>query len=512
MTVQSTAVPRKTYDGNDLTTNFPITFPYNDDETLIVVVHVDASDVETTWTLNGGGDTGYTVVADEVVANTAPATGTRLVLYRSTPIKQLIDLITNQAYSANVLEAALDKLTLICQELDDSGTVLGLTLPVTVDDAVSGELPLPEANTFLSWNATATALINAAAQVGGATVTSYMATLLDDANAAAARGTLGIDTDDDFECQDLTLNGSVFWKKGIDVASDATLDLTGDGNIFDITGTDTITSIDTKGLNAVCLVQFDGAVPFTHHATNLVLNAGGANYTTSAGDRALLWEYDTGKWFVTFMPANGKPVVPDLAPTGGGTKVLLGTKIASASASLDFVDGETDDAGQTIIIDGTYDRYVVEFENILAGTGGEDLIMRFAISDVFQSGAGDYTFLADGGSIDGSGNYAANNGGDFTSAQIYMTRTTVSATAKVPLNGDINVYNPSGTDQYCSAYGFTHYTDSTDVDETKVSHVGGVFHESKAATPSEVNGIQVLMTGGVITSGTARLYGINKGG
>ncbi|MCK5020503.1 MAG: hypothetical protein KAS32_26025, partial [Candidatus Peribacteraceae bacterium] len=121
MTVQSTATPRKTYDGNDLTTNFPITFPYNDDETLIVVTHINAVGVDTVWVLGGIGVTGYTIVSDEVVANTAPATGEQLVITRSIPLTQLIDFITNQAYSADILEGGLDLLTLMIQDISDVG-------------------------------------------------------------------------------------------------------------------------------------------------------------------------------------------------------------------------------------------------------------------------------------------------------------------------------------------------------------------------------------------------------
>lgn len=75
------------------------------------------------------------------------------------------------------------------------------------------------------------------------------------------------------------------WAKGADIASATTLVLGTDGNYFDVTGTTTITGI-TVAAGTPFMLQFDGALTLTHHATNLNL-PGSTNITTAAGDRAI---------------------------------------------------------------------------------------------------------------------------------------------------------------------------------------------------------------------------------
>tara|TARA_Y100000310_G_scaffold147940_1_gene147212 strand:- start:449 stop:3943 length:3495 start_codon:yes stop_codon:yes gene_type:complete len=99
------------------------------------------------------------------------------------------------------------------------------------------------------------------------------------------------------------------WSKGADVASATALALGADGNSFDITGTTTITSIDTLGIGTVVALHFDGVVTLTHHATDLVL-PGGANITTAAGDIALMAEYASGDWrCASYTKADGTAIV-----------------------------------------------------------------------------------------------------------------------------------------------------------------------------------------------------------
>lgn len=93
---------------------------------------------------------------------------------------------------------------------------------------------------------------------------------------------------------DVTDEG-VLWTKGADVASASALPLINDGLRADVTGTTTITSMDSVGVGTVKCLQFDGALIITHHATNLVL-PNGVNITTIAGDRAWVHEYAAGDW------------------------------------------------------------------------------------------------------------------------------------------------------------------------------------------------------------------------
>lgn len=157
MTVSGTD-SRERYDGNGVTVSFPITFVYGEDAD-INVTHIDALGIETAWVLDGVGDTGFTIVSGAVVANTAPEDETELVIYRVTPITQLVDYVENRATPATVTEDTLDKLTMITQELEDASD-RAMTLPVTAEESVSAELPLPEALKLIRWNAAADALIN----------------------------------------------------------------------------------------------------------------------------------------------------------------------------------------------------------------------------------------------------------------------------------------------------------------------------------------------------------------
>ena len=121
---------------------------------------------------------------------------------------------------------------------------------------------------------------------------------------------------------DLDCNGSqIQWSKGADVASGTALAVLTDGNYFDVTGTTTITSINTTGgVGTLIKLHFDGVLTLTHHATNLVL-PGNANITTAAGDEAEFMETGAGTYQCTSYQ------VQATAPGGGGGGTSIVTRI-----------------------------------------------------------------------------------------------------------------------------------------------------------------------------------------
>ena len=125
---------------------------------------------------------------------------------------------------------------------------------------------------------------------------------------------------------DLDANGhQVQWSKGADVASNGALAVGTDGNYFDVTGTTTITSINsTGGAGTLIKLHFDGACQLTHHASNLIL-AGAENFTTEAGDELEFVEYGSGTYRQTGWCLAGT------APGGGGGGAFLGEGASGAS-------------------------------------------------------------------------------------------------------------------------------------------------------------------------------------
>ena len=138
-------------------------------------------------------------------------------------------------------------------------------------------------------------------QLSLVSVSPFIATLLNDAAASNARTTLGAVglTGNETVAGDKTFSGntinsgtvtmsgkSMYWAKGADIVSAATLVLGTDGNMFDVTGsTGPITAI-TVPAGMLFMLQFDSTPALTHHATNLNL-PGGVNITAVAGDRLI---------------------------------------------------------------------------------------------------------------------------------------------------------------------------------------------------------------------------------
>lgn len=112
---------------------------------------------------------------------------------------------------------------------------------------------------------------------------------------------------------DVTVAGNLKLSKGADLTTAdviaGALSLGTDGNYFDFTGTDTITSINTVAVGFTVTIHFDAAATLTHHATDLTL-PGGANIVTAAGDEAEFIEYALGDWRCTnYERASGESVV-----------------------------------------------------------------------------------------------------------------------------------------------------------------------------------------------------------
>ena len=121
MTISTTTI-KNSYSGNGSTTTFNYTFKITDQDDIDVIIR-SSSGTETTktitthYTVTGvGNSSGGTVV---FTSGNIPASGETVLLRRSTPLTQGVDLIENDPLPADTLEDALDKLTSINQELQE---------------------------------------------------------------------------------------------------------------------------------------------------------------------------------------------------------------------------------------------------------------------------------------------------------------------------------------------------------------------------------------------------------
>lgn len=193
MTITNTTLSSPTYNGNGATTAFATGFQFLDNSHLRVTV-TSASGVEsvktitTDYTVSGAGNSSGGAVTFLV----APASGEKINITSNVPYTQTTDYLEGGSFSAATHEDALDKLTKISQQLK-AEIDRSLRLPVS-NQNVSGQTNPIQAGYTLRANPTATGLewVSPTDLALGVTTTAFSRDLLDDADAAAARTTLGL--------------------------------------------------------------------------------------------------------------------------------------------------------------------------------------------------------------------------------------------------------------------------------------------------------------------------------
>ena len=187
----STLLNKVQYSGDDVTTAFPISFPFLADSHIVATLR-DAASVETVWTLGveytltgGGGSTGT------LTAVTIPATGETLTIQRVAPLTQETDYPENGKFPAASHEDALDKLTMIEQQQQEEIN-RAPKFPVTDPSTAIGDLPVStdRASLFAAYDADGKPIAAAGTSANLGPVTAFIDTLLDDTTAAIARATL----------------------------------------------------------------------------------------------------------------------------------------------------------------------------------------------------------------------------------------------------------------------------------------------------------------------------------
>ena len=137
MTVSSTTT-KNSYSGDGSTTEFAYGFKIFDDDDITVIIRTNATGAETAktktthYTVSGvGSATGGNVT---FTSGNIPASGETVVLLRTTARTQLTDYVANDPFPAESHEDALDKLTLITQELEEE---IGRSLKVSQTNVIA---------------------------------------------------------------------------------------------------------------------------------------------------------------------------------------------------------------------------------------------------------------------------------------------------------------------------------------------------------------------------------------
>ena len=142
MTVSSTTT-KVSYTGNGVTSVFAYTFKIFADSEINVWVDGVAKTLVTHYSVSGAGSSSGGNVT--FTAGNIPASSESIVFTRTIARTQVTDYVENDTFPAETHEAALDKLTLISQEIDNKLSADIFKFAETVTDAGTVEISLDSA-------------------------------------------------------------------------------------------------------------------------------------------------------------------------------------------------------------------------------------------------------------------------------------------------------------------------------------------------------------------------------
>lgn len=200
MTISSTT-NRVSASGNGVTTAFSFPHPYRASTDLRVIVRTNSTLADSLktegvdYTVSGTADTNTGGFSSGTVNfSVAPASGTTVIINRQVPLTSSYDPTAGASDTAPNREGAIDRLTLALQGIRERiARMLILPEGTSLTDQTLPEPSSSNAGKALGINAGGTAYdVLALADLDIQTVTPYALGLLDDADAASARTTLGL--------------------------------------------------------------------------------------------------------------------------------------------------------------------------------------------------------------------------------------------------------------------------------------------------------------------------------
>lgn len=176
-----------------------------------------------------------------------------------------------------------------------------------------------------------------------------------------------------------------------------------------------------------------------------------------------------------------------------GTPILLATRTASASATLDFTEFNN----------AVYRRYEFELENVLPATDDVSLFLRTSTNGgtSYSNTAGDYYW-----SLTGMNGTAATSSAVASAGGIVLTSNTAgermgNAAGEYGASGIVRIFNAGNASSATDVQSHVSYYNTA----TAYSQYVGAGVRAAAA---DVDAVRFLMTIGNIASGTIRMYGI----
>lgn len=335
MTISSEVRKAGPYDGNDVTTSFPFSFKvFSADD--VVVVLTDPAGIETTLT-DSGTDYSVTLNADQDTAPggtvekvSALATDYLLTITSSVPNLQPLDLTNQGGFYPKVINAALDRLTILAQQ---NAEQIGRSVKVPISSSVTPDSLIAQltqdaataaaAASSASASETAAAASEGAA-AGSATAAAASATAADASEAAAAASESAAATSATNAANSATA-----------ASNSATTATTQAGNAA-TSATDAANSATAAAGSATSAAN--SATTATTQASNAATSAtNAANSATSASNSAALAQSFASSIVPASALSKADKTTPALVKTGANTLAIkAGTTVYLSGGVVSF--------------------------------------------------------------------------------------------------------------------------------------------------------------------------------